>query len=425
MDKYIIDRVLDAARIEDVVTDCIGTYSHDNPSGLKKVGVRYTAICPFHEDRHMGNFIVYPRGNCFKCFTCDAKGSAATFLMKYEGLTFIEAVRWLGKKYGIETDNMPINYIPPPPRPTPPPLPTLVLPDRFIESKMRTADDNNLVKWVRSINWDSAQQARINEALQAYRIGHAKNGMTIFWQIDTEGKARTGKMMLYYPLDHEKAGHRNKEARYNFDFIHSVLSRHKDEHGETTYDPPYPYPHLFNPDKQEVRQCLFGLHLLNAYTQHNIAQEVRIVESEKTALLMAIAYGNHTKQVWMACGGVENLTRERLKPILDQGRHIILYPDRDGIDRWRNRVASLKYDNITIDTDPVTKWWKPEDGEKADIADVVVRMIQNKRIYKTVEEVIEDIPQLQILKDKLDIELIPDNDRRTETEGQRLRDGID
>ena len=59
----IVRHILDTARIEEVVADFIT---------LRKTGVRYTALCPFHDDRHDGNFMVYPPRNCFYCFTCEA-----------------------------------------------------------------------------------------------------------------------------------------------------------------------------------------------------------------------------------------------------------------------------------------------------------------------------------------------------------------
>ena len=159
-----------------------------------------------------------------------------------------------------------------------------------------------------------------------------------------------------------------------------------------------------------MHQTLFGMHLLNAYKRKDIEQTVNIVESEKTALLMAIAYGNHTNQVWMACGGIENLTRERLKPLIDQHRSIIVYPDRDGIDRWRQKVEALHYDRILLDAKPVTEWWCEEDGPKADIADVVVRMLNEAPPPpKTIEEVREQVPTMAPLIDKLNL-TIDNND---------------
>jgi hypothetical protein len=127
---------------------------------------------------------------------------------------------------------------------------------------------------------------------------------------------------------------------------------------------------------------------------------------------MAIAYGNHAKQIWIACGGLEMLNRERLKPLIDRGRRIILYPDRDGIEKWRIKAEQLHYDRLTIDTTPVTKWWKPEDGEKADIADMVIRMVNNSKPMTTIDEVKAAMPEANELIDKLNLTI--DNDWRTE-----------
>ena len=380
IEKYIIERILDTAKIEEVVGEFVT---------LKKKGVRYLGICPFHDDRHLGSFVVYPKGNCFKCFKCGAKGGVVDFLMKHERLSYPDAIRWLGKKYSIETDMADFNYTPPPPRPAPPPLPMLVLPDAMVKARMKGIDDNILVRWLRmGINWDTIQRKRVDEVLTAYRIGHSqKNGMTIFWQIDTEGKVRTGKMMLY-----KMDGHRDKtDGKYTFDWIHSALFRDKrhPEYGE---------------DKQEMKQCYFGMHLLNAYKVKNVDQAVCIVESEKTALIMAIAYGSYSRQVWLACGGIENLTREKLKPIIDQHRPIILYPDRDGIQKWQQKAEQLHYDRLTVDIKPVTEWWREEDGPKADIADVVVRMInQAPPPPKTIDEVRAQVPVMGKLIDNMNL----------------------
>jgi hypothetical protein len=123
---------------------------------------------------------------------------------------------------------------------------------------------------------------------------------------------------------------------------------------------------------------------------------------------MAIAYGNSASDLWMACGGLEMLTRERLKPLIDQGRRIILYPDRDGIDKWKAKVAAIGYDRLSIDTDPVLKWWRPEDGPKADIADVVVRMLNNSKPLTTIQDVAREMPQAKPLIDKLNLEIQTD-----------------
>ena len=364
IDDFTIRRIKNTAEIYDVVSDFVE---------LRKTGIRYTGICPFHDDHHAGNFFVYPPKNVFKCFVCEAKGGPVEFVMRRMGLTFPDAIRWLGKKYSILTD-MDTNFTPPPPRPTPPSPPMLVLPMHMVEARENLQGDP-LAEWIyKGVNWDAAQRHRISQVLADYHIGHSRQGMTIFWEIDEQQRVRSGKMMLY-----RHDGHRNRDARYKFDFIHSALFRDK---RLPEYDE----------DKFTVKHCLFGLHLLDRYRRDDVRQDVCIVESEKTALLMAIAYGNHPKQVWMACGGLKNLTAERLRPIIRQGRNIILYPDRDGIDKWRAHAATL---------------------------DVVIRMINSKKIYKTVEDVVKDMPILKELHNKLDLEIDNGTEPEQSTAEQR------
>ena len=374
IEQTTIDRILAAARIEDVVQDFIE---------LKKSGVRYLGLCPFHDDNHLGSFVVYPAKNCFICFACNAKGGVVDFLMMHAKLSYPDAIRWLGRKYGIPTDNIPVNFTPPPARPAPPPLPMLVLPMSMVTAREHTGGDL-LCNWLRELPWDHLQHNRIETVLKAYHVGHSQHGHTIFWQIDEQQRVRTGKMMIYRP-----DGHRDKESRWNFDYIHATLFR-ADNHPE------------WDADKQELKQTLFGMHLLNAYGPD---AEVRIVESEKTAIIMAIAYGNTKHQVWMACGGAENLTADRLSPIIAQGRRIILYPDRDAIDRWKQKAAALKYDRLAIDTEPVTQWWKPVDGPKADIADVILRLLHDhkEKQPQSLAGVIATNPVLQDLIDKFNL----------------------
>ena len=396
IDKFIIEKILDTAKIEEVVGDFVD---------LKKKGVRYLGLCPFHDDRHIGSFVVYPKGNCYICFVCGAKGGVVDFLMNHEKLSYPDAIRYLGKKYSIETDMTDFNYTPPPPRPAPPPLKTLVLPKYLMARTLTDAEleRDNLIRWIKTgIKWDTIQESRIKKVLADYCVGHGKNGHTIFWQMDEHGDLRTGKMMKYYPQGHPKFGHRDKEAPWNFDWIHATLSRHWDEEKhEMTDEPPYPFPHLYDPDKQEPCSTFFGMHLLNKYPNAT----VNIVESEKTAILMAIAYGNHATQVWMACGGLEMLSRERMKPIIDQGRKVVLYPDRDGIAKWKAKAKQIGYDQIHVDTDPVLKWWRERDGDKADIADVVVRILNERKPMTSIDEVKEVMPKAAGLIDKLNLKI--------------------
>ena len=97
IDKITIERILKAAKIEDVVGEFVK---------LKKKGVRYLGLCPFHDDHTIGNFEVSPTKQIYKCFSCDASGDAIKFLMEYSGtkLSYIDALRYLAKKYNIYID---------------------------------------------------------------------------------------------------------------------------------------------------------------------------------------------------------------------------------------------------------------------------------------------------------------------------------
>ena len=394
--RHIIDKVLDTAKIEEVVDDF-------EDVKLRKKGVRYQGICPFHDDKDYGNFIVYPKENCYRCFKCDAKGGVVDFLMAHEKLSYPDAIRWLGKKYNIEVDDVPLDYTPPPPRPRPAPLPTLILPRAMVQKRMNT-DNDALVNYIRTgIRWGNEQRARIPQVLHDYCVGHStvqgRHEFTVFWMIDADGNVRTAHYMKY-----REDGHRVKEKKdYPTDWFHSMLSRHWDaEKQEMTNEPPYPYPHIYDPSKQEARLCLFGEHLLKKYPRAT----VKLVESEKTAILMAIAYGNHERQVWLACAGASNLTRERLQPLIKEKRTVILYPDRDGIKQWQQKAEMLYYPNVTIDDKPVTDWWRECDGPKADIADVVIRMLnQAPPTPKTIQEVVDQIPKIKPLVYKLALKI--------------------
>lgn len=89
--KDIIERVKDSANIVEVVSEYIS---------LKKQGVYYVGLCPFHEDHHP-SMKVSPNRGTYHCYSCDAKGDAIKFVQEKENVSFPEAVRRLANKYGI------------------------------------------------------------------------------------------------------------------------------------------------------------------------------------------------------------------------------------------------------------------------------------------------------------------------------------
>ncbi len=92
--KAIIEKVLDATHIEEVVGEFLS---------LQKRGIIYRALCPFHQEK-TPSFTVTPNRSMFYCFGCHKGGNAITFLMEHENMTYPEAVKWLGRKYGIEVE---------------------------------------------------------------------------------------------------------------------------------------------------------------------------------------------------------------------------------------------------------------------------------------------------------------------------------
>jgi len=92
IDRATVDKIMDAARIVDVVGEFVT---------LKKSGVNYKGLCPFHDDRNP-SFMVSPSKNICHCFVCGKGGTPASFLMEHEQITYPEALRWLAKKYNIE-----------------------------------------------------------------------------------------------------------------------------------------------------------------------------------------------------------------------------------------------------------------------------------------------------------------------------------
>ena len=92
IDQPTIDRILDAAQIVDVVSDFVT---------LRKRGVNYVGLCPFHDDKTPSFYVSPAKGLC-KCFACGKGGNVVHFIMEHEQMSYPEALKYLAKKYGIE-----------------------------------------------------------------------------------------------------------------------------------------------------------------------------------------------------------------------------------------------------------------------------------------------------------------------------------
>ena len=333
----IIRTVLEQAKIEDVVGDFVT---------LRKAGVNMTGICPFHDDKHDGNFIVRPstiseanHGNTYRCFVCDAKGGPVQFLMNAEHMTFPDAIRYLGKKYCIDVDNVPLNWTPPPPRPVPPPPPPLAMERKWVKQLMGDYNYNPFTLWFGRLPWNDMQRRQMKRTLWQYCVGCWHDGRVVFWYIDHEGVPRSAKLMSYHA-----DGHRDKERKPGWLY---------NQEG---------YRDICRPDEHTILKPLFGSHLLKSYPDASI----NVVESEKTAIICA---GMIPQYVWIATGGKSQLNG-RLDVL--RGRKVTLYPDVDGFAKWTEKAKELTGLHVTVSDYLETHATEADRRNKIDIADLLV-----------------------------------------------------
>ena len=91
---------MDEARVEDVVGEYVV---------LKKRGANLLGNCPFHNEK-TPSFTVTPAKNFYKCFGCGKSGNSVTFLMEHAQMSYVEALRFLAKKYNVEIEET-VEYV--------------------------------------------------------------------------------------------------------------------------------------------------------------------------------------------------------------------------------------------------------------------------------------------------------------------------
>lgn len=393
MDKITEQKIKDAASVVDVIGDFYE---------LRKKGVNYQCLCPFHDDRNMGSFVVSQRKNTYSCYSCGAHGDAIEFLISKQGLSYPDALRWLAKKYSISIPDDAhdewsdrLNAIIEKARQAEvrrleqrQQVKTLYLPIDTPAEMMKNAGLSELVRWLYSLPWNDDQRGRLPKMLNNYAVGVSRDGLSVFWQIDEQARVHTGKMMRYKP-----DGHRDKESSYNFDWVHSKLFRQG----------------VYNEEEYDYETCLFGQHLLAFCPQ----AQIHLVESEKTAVIMATYYGNMTRNLWLATGGLQFFDRKHIQVLIDQGRDIIVYPDKDGLKAWSDRTLALiretDYHKLKVNPTIISNRWRQEDGPKADIADITIRQMTNDRRSKgkaVLTEMIGANPLVGQLVEKFNLEIV-------------------
>jgi len=178
---------------------------------------------------------------------------------------------------------------------------------------------------------------KVNVTIDKYQVGTSNqfNNSTVFWQMDNTGNIRSGKIMDYDTSTGKRR--KNKDGKPLINWVHSVLEI-----------PNY-----------NLKQCLFGLHLLNETTK-----QVAIVESEKTALIMSIEFPQYT---WMSTGSLRGFKYEYLAPLKE--KDIIAFPDKGGYVQWQKTAEILNEKGFEIEVSKLLENKNYEDGW--DLVDVI------------------------------------------------------
>ena len=208
----------------------------------------------------------------------------------------------------------------------PTPKDTYFLPSGLCEKFQENFKASTLLQWLNKTGID------YTPIFQKYKVGAGKLGQTVFFQFDGK-KYHTGKAIKYL-----EDGHRDKSDPVPVRWVHKLM---KD----------------FNEEKQEIKQCLFGLHLVN---ESNV---ICIVESEKTAVVCAGLFPN---AVWMATGGRTQIQAVKINE-LGANKKILVFPDTDSIQYWSDKTRSIGNCQV-IDTSRFNKYYL----KGADLADFLL-----------------------------------------------------
>ena len=216
-----------------------------------------------------------------------------------------------------------------------PPKPVSFIPFHLFRASLKAHEANHFVQRLVSLFGAEVASGLVNR----YFIGTSKhwNGATVFWQIDTNGKVRTGKIMLYNPT----TGKRVKNLELPVYWVHKALKQ----------------------PEFELKQCLFGEHLLIDKTK-----PVAIVESEKTAVIASVYLPQF---IWLASSGLNGLNAEKCSVL--KGRTVTLFPDVGCFDKWSSKAEEFSHLAIfTVSNLLELKATETERIDGLDIADYLV-----------------------------------------------------
>ena len=164
----------------------------------------------------------------------------------------------------------------------------------------------------------------IQRVIDKYFLGYTKHGAVIFWQIDSKRLVREGKAMQYnvYTGGRDKASWATGDS---FWIVSTLQARGIIQTPATS------------------TKCIFGEHLLK---EADATTNIMIVESEKNAIFGALAMPEYT---WLAVGSSQDIGKiEKVKDILSRCRSVVVIPDSDALQDWREKVKAMNMNNVKV-----------------------------------------------------------------------------
>jgi hypothetical protein len=269
-------------------------------------------------------------------------------------------------------------WTPPTPKPIDTVRPIGVLPFDLVEKS--ASYKSNLVRFL----FEFLTNEQIQWIVENYALGATKTAEVVFWQIDSTGKVRTGKIMQYNPV----TGKRIKHESGAIDWVHNKLKKT----GTIATD-------------YNLSQCFFGEHLLKLRPDSTIA----IVESEKSAIITSAIIPN---LIWIAAGNLNGLSLDKCKVLT--GRKVILYPDLGAFDKWTEKATEIQRScncKVSVSTLLEDAANEIDRMNGLDIADYIINQLRKQtpsdeiqnRFSPNLQSMIEKNNALLILIDTLDL----------------------
>jgi hypothetical protein len=324
----LLERIKERVSLQEVVSTNVVLHR----GGQNKM----VGLCPFHAES-TPSFYTFTAGKWiekYHCFGCGAHGDVINYIMEVNGIDFKEAVTLMVQYYNIDTSDCGANSdtdfktAPKVSKPIYTVVATTTVRKTFCQYEA-----NHFITFLNTYFND---YQLVNDLIQRYYIGTARNGKTIFWLVDGNGSVRTGQIILY----DKNTGKRSRTE-------------------------PIQWTHSSIPNFV-MEQCFFGLHLLATEPK---TKPIAIVESPKTAVLMSALMSDF---IWLASCGKNGLSDSKMEALA--GRTIVLYPDLGRFD--------VKRDGQTVSITAFQLWSEQaqrfnQQGFKVSVSDTLEQYVKS------------------------------------------------